>query len=74
MECASEACIDTLLNHGAETNVVDVNLTTPLHLAATHGSISIATLLLERDARVNAPDTVSFFNSISCLNFNVILK
>eukprot|EP00795_Rhopilema_esculentum_P002426 gene2426-18079_t len=57
VECASERCTEILLNHGAETNVVDVNLTTPLHLAATHGNISIATLLLERDARINALDT-----------------
>lgn len=60
METASEACVEILLNHGAEVNVVDVNLTTPLHIAATHGNIPIATLLLERDARVNAPDNVSF--------------
>ena len=59
MESAASDCIETLLNHGAETNVVDVSLSTPLHLAAMHGSIPIATMLLERDARINAVDIVS---------------
>jgi len=56
VEAASESCVEILLNHGAEANIVDVNLTTPLHIAATHGSISLTKLLLEHGARVNALD------------------
>eukprot|EP00794_Sanderia_malayensis_P006173 gene6173-6884_t len=57
VECAKQNCVQTLLAHGAETNVVDVSLVTPLHLTATHGSTVIGAMLLERDARVNAADT-----------------
>lgn len=39
---------------GANKEAVAYNVGTPLHFAATHGSIEIATLLLEKGAKIEA--------------------
>ena len=48
-----------LLDNGAEANVVDVNNSTSLHLAAANGDVDTAVLLLEREAHVDAQDRVT---------------
>ena len=52
--------MDVLLSHGAETNVVDVNYCTPMHLAALRRNIEIGSMLLDRDARIDAKDKVQY--------------
>ena len=51
-------CLKILLDHGAQANVVDVNNSTSLHLAAANGDTDAAVLLLEREAKVDAKDKV----------------
>ena len=58
VECQFLECIKILLEHGAQANVVDVNNSTSLHLAAVNGDIDAAVLLLEREAKVDAKDKV----------------
>jgi len=58
VECQFLECIKILLDHGAQANVVDVNNSTSLHLAAANGDIDAAVLLLEREAKVDAKDKV----------------
>ena len=58
VECQFLECIKILLEHGAQANVVDVNNSTSLHLAAANGDIDAAVLLLEREAKVDAKDKV----------------
>lgn len=48
-----------LLEHGAVAHVVDVNNSTPLHLASANGDCDIAILLLESEAKVDAKDKVN---------------
>ena len=48
-----------LLNHGAEANVVDVNKSTPFHLASANGDMDIASLMLEKGANVDGKDKVT---------------
>ena len=63
VECQFQECAKILLDNGAEANVVDVNNSTSLHLAAANGDVDTAVLLLEREAHVDAQDrvTVSFY-------------
>ena len=63
MECQFQECTKILLDNGAEANVVDVNNSTSLHLAAANGDVDMAVLLLEREAHVDAQDrvTISFY-------------
>lgn len=58
VECQFLECIRILLDHGAQANVVDVNNSTSLHLAAANGDTDAAVLLLEREAKVDAKDKV----------------
>ena len=37
---------------------MDINNSTPLHLAAANGDIDTAVLLIEREAKVNSQDKV----------------
>lgn len=48
----------TLLEYGAPTNTVTRQAITPLHLAAQEGNVDVVTLLLARDAPVNAGNKV----------------
>lgn len=59
MECQFQECAKILLDNGAEANVVDVNNSTSLHLAAANGDVDMAVLLLEREAHVDAQDRVT---------------
>ena len=61
VQCQFLECIKILLDHGAQANVVDVNNSTSLHLAAANGDIDAAVLLLEREAKVDAQDKVLCF-------------
>ena len=58
VECQYLECLKILLDHGAQANVVDVNNSTSLHLAAANGDTDAAVLLLEREAKVDAKDKV----------------
>jgi ankyrin repeat protein len=51
--------IDTLqflLEHGSDVNLRQDDITTPLHLAASHGKLGVARVLLEHRADVDARD------------------
>ena len=56
VECQFLACTKLLLDNGAEADVVDVNNSTSLHLAAANGDVDTAGLLLEREANIDAQD------------------
>ena len=49
--------IKALLEHGADVNLQDAALQTPLHVAVKHDKIEVVRLLLEAGALVNARDT-----------------
>ena len=53
-------CAKVLLDANSDANGADNNGLTPLHVAAHRGMKDIATLLLERDARIGAIDKVIF--------------
>ncbi len=64
VQCQHERCVSILLENHAEPDLVDINGNTALHLAANIPSISIAVLLLEHEADINAQNKVilaSFF-------------
>ncbi|KAJ3114033.1 Transient receptor putative cation channel sub A member 1 [Phlyctochytrium bullatum] len=46
-------CVLTLLNAGADVNVLDLKLRTPLMLACLGGHVDVVRILLERGANVN---------------------
>lgn len=48
----------TLLQYGAETNILTKQGVTPLHLASQEGHSDMAALLLEKGANVNVPTKV----------------
>ena len=60
VECQFLECTKLLLDHGAQADVVDINNSTSLHLAAANGDVDIAGFLLEREAHVDAQDKVIF--------------
>lgn len=51
----------TLLNYGAETNIVTKQGVTPLHLASQEGHTDMVTLLLEKGANIHMPTKVFQF-------------
>jgi len=51
-------CVKVLLDAGADANAADKDGLTPLHIAAHRGMQEVATMLLERDARIDAVDKV----------------
>ncbi len=46
--------MNLLLQNGAEVNVTDKNMWTPLHCAASQGHLSIVELLVDKGANVMA--------------------
>lgn len=71
VQCQHERCVSILLENHADPNLVDINGNTALHLAANIPSISIAGLLLEYEADINAqnkvtlPDMFSYYSTVS---------
>lgn len=61
MQCQHERCVRTLLENHADPNLVDIDDSTALHLAANIPSISTAVLLLEHDADIDAQNKVICF-------------
>lgn len=49
----------TLLQYGAETNILTKQGVTPLHLASQEGHSEMAALLLEKGAHINVSTKVS---------------
>lgn len=49
----------TLLQYGAETNILTKQGVTPLHLASQEGHSDMAALLLEKGAHINVPTKVT---------------
>lgn len=58
VQCQQDRCVATLLEHEADPNLVDINGNTALHLAARIPSLSVAVLLLEHEANINAQNKV----------------
>ena len=50
----------TLLNYGAETNIVTKQGVTPLHLASQEGHTDMVTLLLDKGANIHMSTKVLF--------------
>lgn len=49
----------TLLNYGAETNILTKQGVTPLHLASQEGHTDMVTLLLEKGANIHVATKVT---------------
>lgn len=58
VQCQQDRCVAILLEHEADPNLVDINGNTALHLAARIPSLSVAVLLLEHEANINAQNKV----------------
>ena len=58
IESGRSAGLKHLLDSGGDPNVADELGRTPLHIAAKTGDIAAATLLLERDANIDAIEKV----------------
>jgi len=58
LESGSSACLQHLLDCGGDANMADKQGCTSLHVAAQLGNVEAATLLLERDARIDAIEKV----------------
>ena len=58
LESGRAVCLKYLLDCGGNANMADKRGYTPLHMAAQLGNVEAATLLLERDARIDAVEKV----------------
>lgn len=54
--CGKDEVVEVLLRHGANVNTKDVDLATPLHLAASRGYTGVLSLLLTSDVEIDARD------------------
>lgn len=52
-------CVEILLEHGADSNVVDLHGRGALHVAAVQGDVNVVVALLEHGARIDAQDKVN---------------
>ena len=67
-------CAKLLLDANGDPNIADGNGLTPLHIAAHRGAKDVATLLLERDARIGAIDKVLYFILFHLLIMPLIIE
>uniref|UniRef100_A0A8C0HH17 Ankyrin repeat domain-containing protein 7 n=1 Tax=Buteo japonicus TaxID=224669 RepID=A0A8C0HH17_9AVES len=54
VQCQQEKCVAVLLQHGADPNLADADGNTALHLAVISPNISVAGLLLDHNANIDA--------------------
>lgn len=57
-QCRQIECLDILLSHGADPNIMDCSENTALHYAVYNGDIKTATKLLEYKANIEAVNEV----------------
>lgn len=60
VQCQKEKCVAILLEHGADPNLSDASGNTALHLAAAAPNASLAEMLLEHNAHIDAQNKVNF--------------
>lgn len=60
----------TLLNYGAETNIVTKQGVTPLHLASQEGHMDMVTLLLDKGANIHMSTKVLFLPLVLAKNLS----
>lgn len=58
LEGGHPECLQYLLDYGGDANMAEKQGCTPLHVAAKMGEVEAATLLLERNARIDAVEKV----------------
>ena len=75
-ELLSFYCFLVLLKHGGDVNAVDNSQQTALHWSAVRGAVSVADILLQNGARVEAADINGYrvigFLVTSILSFSSI--
>lgn len=60
VQCQQEKCVAILLEHGAEPNLADSDGNTALHLSVISPNTTVAELLLDYDANIEAQNKVNF--------------
>lgn len=60
----------TLLNYGAETNIVTKQGVTPLHLASQEGHTDMVTLLLDKGANIHMSTKVLVLSLVLAKNLS----
>lgn len=61
VQCQQEKCVAILLEHGADPNLADADGNTALHLAVISPNTSVAGLLLEHNANIDAQNKVNVY-------------
>ena len=62
MEVFSPECVLMLVEHGASTDIVDKNHSTPLHLATVNKKPSVIAIICNSNGDINVKDGVSLLS------------